>query len=232
MEHVRGLQFFNFKNKNIVINESIEIKQDYFGLSHKIIAALEKQSLLNKKKAVIGICGESGSGKSVTAKCLKLTLEKSGIFSLILHMDCYFKLPPKNNHEKRKEDIAWVGVGEVKMDLWQSHINAFKSNAENLTLPVVDYEKNLFFDYQQNLEQVSVLIVEGGYAFYLEELDYKIFLEKNYKDTLEARRSRTREVYDPFVEQVLAIEHNLVSSCQHKADMSITKDYLIQSQTD
>lgn len=215
-----------------MINESIEIKQDYFGLSHKIVAALKKQSLLDKKKLVIGICGESGSGKSVTAKCLKLTLEKSGISSHILHMDCYFKLPPKNNHEKRKEDIAWVGVGEVKMDLWQSHINAFKSNAETLTLPVVDYEKNLFFDYQQHLNEVSVLIVEGGYAFYLEELDYKIFLEKNYKDTLEARRSRTREVYDPFVEQVLVIEHDLVSSCQPKADMSITKNYLIRSQTD
>lgn len=212
-----------------MIHETIEIKDSYFNLSSELIEKLEEESLLNKEKLVIGICGESGSGKSVTAICLQKELEKLKISSIILHQDSYFKLPPKDNHEKRKTDLNWVGPNEVQMDLLQSHIEEFKAHKEELSVPIVDYEKNIFLHEERNIKDYSVLIIEGVYAFFLDQLDYKIFMERTYKDTLENRKKRTREVYDPFVETVLDIEHSLVLPLRELADATITKKYSLSA---
>lgn len=208
-----------------MIYESIEIKDEYFELTTALIQRLEKRSLLEKEKLVVGVCGESGSGKSVTAICLQKELERQNIPAVILHQDSYYKLPPKENHAKRKADISWVGYNEVQFDLIRSHIEQFRSHAEKLTLPVVDYEKNIFLERDLDIKDTRVLIVEGVYSFIVEALDYKIFMARNYKDTLENRKKRTRETYDPFVEEVLQIEHSLISPFKEKADAVITNDY-------
>lgn len=208
-----------------MIYENIEIKDSYFELSNQLIERLKKQSLLKKPKLVIGIGGESGSGKSVTAICLKLQLEKLNTPCLILHQDSYFKLPPKENHQKRKQDLSWVGSNEVQLDLLQNHIEQFKSGKEKTIVPVVDYEQNIFLKQVAIFKNQSVLIVEGVYTFLLKQLDYKIFMERNYQDTIEERKMRSREVYDPFVEQVLAIEHAIVFPLKKLADALVRKDY-------
>jgi uridine kinase len=208
-----------------MIYENIEIKEAYFELTGELIKRLEQKSLLKKEKLVIGVCGESGSGKSVTAICLQKELEKQNIPAVILHQDSYYKLPPKENHAKRKADISWVGYNEVKFDLIRSHIEQFRSHADKLTVPVVDYEKNIFLERDVDIKDTRVLIVEGVYSFIIEEFDYKVFMARNYKDTLENRKKRTRETYDPFVEKVLQIEHSLISPFKEKADAVITNDY-------
>lgn len=214
-----------------MIKENIILEKKYFDLSSKLIEELEKTSLMKKKKLVIGICGESGSGKSVTAKCLQILLEKQGINAVILHQDSYFIFPPKENHEKRKLDLSWVGPNEVEMDLMQTHIEQFKSHKERITTRVVDYEKNVFLQQDSVFKNKSVLIVEGVYTFLLKELDYKIFIERSYKDTLEKRKERKREVYDPFVERVLAIEHAIVSPLRKLANVKVTKNYAIKNKS-
>ena len=211
-----------------MINENIKLKRQYFDLSMELIEGFEKSNLLSNDKLVIGICGESGSGKSVTAKCLQVQLAEKDIHAVILHLDSYFLLPPQENHAKRKLDLEWVGLSEVNLSLLQSHIEKFKSKEKLLTVPVVDYEENAFLQHELYIQDKSVLIVEGVYSFFLEQLDYKIFMARTYQETLEKRRSRTREVYDPFVERVLAIEHQLISPCQRLANTVITKDYTIQ----
>jgi len=208
-----------------MIHENIEIKESYFKLSTQLIERLKEQSFLNKEKLVIGICGESGSGKSVTAICLKLQLEKLNIPSFILHQDSYFKLPPKENHQKRKLDLSWVGSNEVQMDLLQNQIDQFKSGEEKIIVPIVDYERNMFLQQEVVLKDKSILIVEGVYAFLLTQLDYRIFMERTYQDTIEERKKRSREVYDSFVEQVLEIEHAIVVALKKSADAVVRKDY-------
>ena len=39
---------------------------------------------------------------------------------VVLQQDDYFRLPPKSNHQKRLDDILWVGTGEVRLDLSES----------------------------------------------------------------------------------------------------------------
>jgi len=208
-----------------LIKEEIVLKKEYRKISSEIVAALHKEQLLSKRKIVIGICGESGSGKSITALGLQLELENNGVSSAILHQDCYYKLTPKENHKKRKADINWVGIQELRLDLIQNHIEQFRSGEDQVLVPVVDYRKNVFTEEFLTLENIQVLIVEGVYAFYVEDLDHKIFLDRTYHDTIVDRKSRTRETYDPFVEDVLSIEHRLVTAKRDQADLVITKDY-------
>lgn len=215
-----------------MINESIEIKDEYFELSTALIKRLEQQSLLKKDKLVIGVCGESGSGKSVTAICLQKDLERQNIPAVILHQDSYYKLPPKENHARRKADISWVGYNEVQFDLIRANIEQFRSHAEKMTVPVVDYEKNIFLEREVDIKDTQVLIVEGVYTFIIDEFDYKIYMERNFKDTLENRKKRTRETYDPFVERVLNIEHELILPLREKADVLISKQYRIKDKED
>lgn len=211
------------------IKEPIKVKNDYFDLSIQLIEHLKAAHVLEKDKLVIAIAGESGSGKSVTAKCLQIELEKLGMHSVIMHQDGYYKLTPKENHNKRKADIEWVGLEELKLDLMQQHIDQFKAKEALINVPMVNYQLNQFFTHNLILKGKTVLIVEGVYAFYLNNFDYKIFMAKTYKDTRETRKKRTRETYDPFVEQVLQIEHSLVSERKGLANLIITNEYTIES---
>lgn len=226
----KSFDFSELKPKEIpLIKENIILKDEYFKLSSEIVNRLEHKSLLSEDKIVIGICGESGSGKSTTAKCLQIELEKLDIHSIILHQDSYYKLPPKENHEKRKSDLAWVGTNEVQMDLLQSHIQQFKTNKTNIIVPIVDYENNIFFEDKAVIKNKSVLIIEGVYSFFLQNFDYKIFMERTYKDTMTKREKRSREVYDPFVEQVLEIEHSIIQPLKKMTNLIIKKDYSISA---
>lgn len=218
-----------FQRNSPLIKEAFELKREYFTLSAQLVQEMKAKSLLRIDKLVIGICGESGSGKSVTARCLQIELEKSNLSSLILHQDSYFKLPPRQNHEKRKSDLEWVGPGEVRMDLLQSHIARFKAGATDLTVPAVDYKTNQFNEQRAYIKPVNVLIVEGTYAQLLEDLDYTIFIDKTYQASLPQRQLRSREVYDPFVEKVLAIEQKIIRPLGATADVRISQDYSLST---
>ena len=58
-------------------------------------------------------------------------------------------------------------------------------------------------------------------------MDTKIFIERTFSDTKSVRCARSREQYDPFVEKVLQIEHEIISQLKSKADMLISKDYTL-----
>jgi uridine kinase len=211
-----------------MIREPIHIEKQYYQLSDNIYQVLVDNQLLKESKIVIGICGESGSGKTVTATCLKDTLNKHGIKTEILHMDSFFYLPPKDNHLKRKEDIRWVGVQEVNIKQLTDCITQFKENKPKIQVPVVDYLNNRFTKEDLILEGLNVIIIEGVYTLQVEKVDFKIFLEPTYKDTLQIRKKRSREIYDIFVEQVLEIEHQLALQQKSKADLLIDKEYRIR----
>lgn len=212
-----------FENQEMC--EPLPIKQEYFALSEEVISHLSNLSHLEQNKLVIGIAGESGSGKSTTASCLKIALEKHGIKAIILHQDGYFKLPPKENHQKRKLNIDHVGPEEVDLERMQAHINAFKESADYIDFRTVNYLENRFGTHRTATNGATVLIVEGVYTFDLDKLDYKLFMSRSYHDTLEKRRQRSRETYDPFVEEVLEVEHQIVAPQRSLADAVVDINY-------
>jgi uridine kinase len=203
-------------------------------LDHHKRAASEIVSLLipniRKKKTryIITVAGESGSGKSESGKAISDELEKFGIKSVLLGQDDYFVLPPKSNDLKRREDPDWLGPHvEVRLDVLEKNLMSARTGKSEIIKPLVDYDLNTIDEEIINLEGIKVLIAEGTYTSLLKTVDTRIFICRNWQDTLEHRQKRKRghEVGDPFIEQVLRLEHKIIAGHKQLADILITKDF-------
>ncbi len=166
------------------------------------------------------VSGESGSGKSETAATTAEALSKHGYKIAILGQDDYFKLPPKSNAAKRREDITWVGSNEVRLDLLDEHFKKAKQGAKEITKPLVYFEEDRIDEEILSLEGVNVVIAEGTYTALLEEADFHAFINATYHHTIEHRKKRARdETEGEFIEKVLEIEHNIISANKERADL-------------
>jgi len=173
----------------------------------------------------ISIGGESGCGKSTLAVALKTELEKKGHSTFVLHMDDYFHLPPTTNHDQRIEDINHVGPQEVDMEQLQIHINEIRAGVHELIKPLVHYKENEIRREIFYPKDHKVFIVEGTYVTQLSNIDTKIFMNRDYKETLPERIARARDPLSPFVEEVLEIEHQIIKQQIIAAHILVNKDY-------
>jgi len=176
-----------------------------------------------RDRLVIGVAGESGSGKTTTAAALALGLTTHGIPAALVSQDNYFVRPPRTNHAHRVADLTAVGPQEVRLALMAEHLAAFRSGVEAITVPVVNYPANRFDEQRLELHHLRVLVVEGTYALHLEALDVRIFLEATHVETHDRRMARNRDVWEPVIDTILAIEHT------HIAPQAMTADWLIDS---
>lgn len=209
-----------------MVGDIIELKEKHLATAKKITTILEKRFSLNgKQKLAIGIGGESGSGKSVTAFAIQKILEQENVKSLVLQMDDYFKLPPKTNHENRLKSIENVGIKEVDLEKLSQNIKDFKADIHEIEKPLVYYNENLISKEKVKTSEYEVIIVEGTYILEIEEFDFKIFIDRNYKDTHENRMKRNRDEQSDFVEKVLEIEHQIIRSFKNNADLILGKNY-------
>jgi uridine kinase len=194
----------------------------------EIVSRIIRNVRKKKTRYIITIAGESGSGKSETGQAIADELAKFGIKSIVLGQDDYFVLPPKSNDLKRREDPEWLGPHvEVKLDVLERNLaNAIQGKRE-IIKPLVDYDSNTIEDEIINLDGIKVLIAEGTYTSLLKHVDTRIFISRNWLDTLEHRQKRKRgsEVGDPFIEQVLRVEHKIIAGHKQLANILITKDY-------
>lgn len=208
-----------------MLGDIIQIKQEYYTTAAHIAAHVDQHDFSRSEKIVIAIAGESGSGKSVTAVCLQELLNQSGKQALILHLDDYFVLPPATNHAQRVENIDQVGPAEVRMPLLQLHVDGFIAGVEAITKPVVNYKLNQILAETVITKPYSILIVEGTYSLMLNHIEFGIFMDRTYMETKAQRDARGRDVQDPFVEEVLAIEHDLIRPTRAKAQLIVDKNY-------
>jgi uridine kinase len=179
------------------------------------------------QRRVIGIAGESGSGKSVTADTLARLSNAAGVRTTVINQDNYFVLPPRTNHENRCKDLANVGPHEVQMALIAEHVAAFRARRNGVEAPLVDYPGNRFVTQTYDFAEMELLIVEGTYVLQLPDLDTRIFLEATHVDTEERRRARNRDIDEPIVAQVLAIEHEIIAREAAVADVLIDATFNI-----
>ncbi len=182
-------------------------------------------------RLVVGIAGESGSGKSVTADTLAAVCRAHGTPTLALNQDNYFLLPPRTNHEHRCESLANVGPHEVNLALLAAHIAAFRAGERSVQAPLVDYPGNRFATQTLDMNAVELLVVEGTYVLQMDALDVRIFLQATHRDTEERRRIRNRDIDAPIVAQVLAIEHDIIARQAALADILIDASFNLVPQT-
>jgi uridine kinase len=194
----------------------------------EIVPYIIKDIRKKKTRYVISVAGESGSGKSETGKAIADELFKFGIKTVLLGQDDYFVLPPKSNDLKRREDPEWLGPDvEVKLDVLEQNLVDAIQGKKVIIKPLVDYDLNNINDETIDLDGVKVIIAEGTYTSLLKHIDTRIFICRDWLDTLEHRQKRLRgnEVGDPFIEQVLSLEHKIIAGHKQLADILITKDF-------
>ncbi len=176
----------------------------------------------------ITVAGESGSGKSETGKAIADELAKHDISAVLLGQDDYFHLPPRSNDAMRREDDSWLGPHvEVNLELLEQNLVDAINGADHIVKPLIDYDANSSEDETIDLAGIDVIIAEGTYTSLLKNVDTKVFIARNRVDTMEHRQKRNRgnEVGDPFIENVLKIEHKIIAGHKHLADFIITRDY-------
>ena len=170
----------------------------------------------------VSVAGESGCGKSETAAVLAELCEKEGYKTIILQQDDYFVYPPATNHNTRLKDINWVGLQEVKLNIMEENIASVKEQKEaTVKKPLVIFDEDKITDEEVSVSGVKVVIAEGTYTTTLKNVDLKCFINRNYKQTKKARLKRSRDPATEFLEQVLAIEHNIISAHKKLAHVVI-----------
>jgi uridine kinase len=192
---------------------------------------IDRLRLPRDTRVVIAVAGESGSGKSTTARWLGRALSDGGIPTGLIHQDDYFLRPPRTNHEYRLLDLRHVGPHEVNLELLQAHVDAFRAGRDGVEAPAVDYPANRFVTRQLDFSALAVLIVEGTYVFRLRGVDTRIFLDATHVDTRERRRIRNRDIDAPVIDQILAIEHDIIVEQAEQADIVIDCDFIIRGRT-
>lgn len=206
-----------------MIGDKLIIKPYHLPPARDILRYLQPK--FPKRKISIAIAGESGCGKSTLATALKEILSEEGLKAFIFHMDDYFLLPPTSNHNQRLEDINFVGPQEVNLELLQKHIDLVISGKEIiLEKPLVHYKENEIRSETIDFEEISVLIIEGTYTMLL-DVDFKVFIDRDFRETFQDRMKRGRDEMSPFVENVLEIEHALLQKTKINADLFIDKEY-------
>jgi len=176
----------------------------------------------------ITVAGESGSGKSETAQAIADVLGERGMPAVVYQQDDYFIHPPKTNDRTRREDISWVGSNEVRLDLLDEHLQTALDGADEVRKPLVIYEEDRVDEEIMDLRGAKAVIAEGTYTTLLENVDTRVFIARNRLETMEHRMKRGREEFDPFIEEVLMIEHEIISKHRDLADVVITRDYDVE----
>jgi uridine kinase len=190
----------------------------------ELVTQLASAHLLDGAPMVIGVAGESGSGKSTAATQLADALTARGIVTALIHQDNYFIRPPRTNHAFRLQDLGSVGPQEVQLTLIQDHIAAFR-RGDTVTAPMVNYPENRFDQETRAFTGAQVLIVEGTYVLMLDGLDVRVFLEATHSDTHERRMARNRDIWEPIIDTILDIEHRLIAPQGERAHWLIDRAF-------
>ncbi len=190
-------------------------------------AILVEKILANRKaKMIIGISGESGSGKSELAHVIAKELRKYGIFAKPLHIDNYYRILPLKRTEWRKEQgiEKVVGLGEYDWDTIYRNIMEFREG-EISTGPCVDLVTEQVDQLTTDYSTVDMLVVDGLYAIKTAGVDLRIFIELTYHETKKAQLVRGKEPQNDYRMAVLEQEHKMVQSLRPLADILITMEY-------
>lgn len=205
-----------------MIGDKLIVEDYHRAAAAKILSRLRKEFWEHRRPVALTVAGESGSGKSETAHCLCEELTKAGKSCLILGQDDYFRLPPRTNHERRKQDIGWVGPGEVRLNLLDQHLQALKGTPDApLTKPLVYFKENEIGRETLRSPGLEFIIAEGTYTSLLKNADFRVFIDRTYRQNRQARLKRARDPDPEFLEEVLAIEHREISRHKDLADLII-----------
>jgi uridine kinase len=125
----------------------------------------------------------------------------------------------------RRRNLEQVGPYEVKLDFLDSNLRSFKRGESPIFKPLVVYDENRITTEEIEVGGLAVLIAEGTYTSLLRFADYRVFIDRDYRQTLEARKRRARDKFEPFVVDVLEQEHQIISGHKSLADIVVSSEF-------
>jgi len=179
-------------------------------------------------KMLVGISGESGSGKTELAHVLAKLLKTEKICAKPLHIDNYYRIPPLERTEWRQNNGIEnaVGYGEYDWDKIYENIADFKAD-KVATMPCIDLVTEQVDSLTTNFKGVDMLIIDGLYANKTEGIDVRVFIELTYRETKKAQLDRGKEPDNPYRWAVLEQEHKMVQALKPLSDLFVNMEYLV-----
>ena len=160
------------------------------------VSLLSRSDFLQiKKPIIIGISGDSGSGKTRFSSGIRELLGSDLVKTI--EMDGYHK----ENREQRKASGRLPLDPEVnRLDLLLEHLQALK-RGETISVPIYNHESG-DFDTPREFKPSPIIIVEGLFALYpqfLPYLDFSIYVDpsREVKWLWKKHRDMTDRGHDP-----------------------------------
>ena len=209
-----------------MLGDVLLITEKHIKAAHEIVKAVLEQK---KDKFIIGISGESGSGKSELAHAVAKELKTHGITAKPLHIDNYYRILPLERTQWRKDNgiEKVVGFGEYDWETINRNVEEFKQSMSS-TGPCVDLVTEQVDQLTTDYSVVDMLIIDGLYAIETEAVDLRVFIELTYHETKKAQVVRGKEPQNEYRARVLEQEHQVVQSMKPKADLLVGMDYLVR----
>jgi len=176
---------------------------------------------------VIGISGESGSGKSELAHSLGKLLKDNNVRVKIIHTDNYYKIQPLLREEwRRNKGFDQIGLDEYDWIKIRKTIRDFKEEQECM-IPCIDLIPEQVDKLITDFSKIDLLIIDGLYAINTPDVDLRVFIDLTYHETKINQIIRMKEAMSDFRIGILEKEHEAVITLKPNADLIVDKSYQV-----
>jgi uridine kinase len=187
----------------------------------------ERAKLEERYRYVVGISGESGSGKSELAHSLGKLLKDNHVRVKVIHTDNYYKIQPLLREEwRRNKGMDKIGLDEYDWIKIRKTIRDFKEEQECM-IPCIDLIPEQVDKLITDFSKIDLLIIDGLYAINTPDVDLKVFIDLTYHETKINQIIRLKEALSDFRLAILEHEHQAVVSLKPKADLIVDKSYQV-----
>jgi len=184
-----------------------------------------RENLEERYRYVVGISGESGSGKSELAHALGKLLKENNVRVKVIHTDNYYKIQPLLREEwRRNKGFDKIGIDEYDWIKIRKTIRDFREEQECM-IPCIDLIPEQVDKLITDFSKIDLLIIDGLYAINTPDVDLKVFIDLTYHETKINQIIRMKEAMSDFRLTILEMEHQAVASLKPMADLIIDKSY-------
>jgi uridine kinase len=194
-------------------------------ICEKVMADRETKD--ERYRYVVGISGESGSGKSELAHTLGVCLKSHHIRVKVIHTDNYYRIQPLLREEwRRNKGFDKIGLEEYDWVKIRKTLRDFKEEQE-CVIPCIDLIPEQVDKLITDFSKIDLLIVDGLYAIRAKDIDMRVFIDLTYHETKINQIIRMKEAMSEFRLGILEHEHQAVVSLKESADLVVDKSYQV-----
>jgi uridine kinase len=194
-------------------------------ICEKVMA--DRETKEERYRYVVGISGESGSGKSELAHALGTSLKQKHVRVKVIHTDNYYKIQPLLREEwRRNKGFDKIGIDEYDWVKIRKTLRDFKEEQE-CVIPCIDLIPEQVDKLITDFSKIDLLIVDGLYAINAKEIDMKVFIDLTYHETKINQIIRMKEALTDFRLGILEHEHQALISLKSQAHLVVDKTYQV-----